>query len=299
MAFTVRAFSEADIDALNLLLQTYTQQYPPRTSPPAQFYLSPYFEGGQKVLCTFDEGGRLAGYAPYFAQGEHAWVEVMALPGLERAAEVKAALWAWIIEQARLGGQQRLLFQYYPNEDAAICFAEQQGGRYCYSIFNMRRDLSLAIPALPMPGGFTLRRWRMESESEQRQYLEGRNACFPEAPTSLEEWQYFTRTSLWEQGINMAAFADERLAASVLVYWLPDSPVGSTEYVFTMADYRGYGLARVLLAEALGYLKEHGLQHAALEVKAENRAALGVYTGMGYAVEAETKVYEVEVAKSK
>ena len=246
------------------------------------------------MLCAFDEGGCLARYAPYFAQGEHAWVEVMALPGLERAAEVKAALWAWIVEQARQGGQQRLCFQYYPNEDAAIAFVEAQGGQRRYSIFNMRRDLALAIPALSMPEGFALRCWRMESEPEQRQYLEGRNDCFPEAPTSLEEWQFFAGSPYWEQGVNMAAFAGEKLAASVLVYWLPDSPVGSTEYVFTLPDYRGHGLARALLAEAMGYLKAHGLQFAALEVKAENRAALGVYTGMGYEVEAETRVYEVE-----
>jgi hypothetical protein len=72
MAFGVRIIQEADVAPLNQLLQEYLQAYPPRTSVPAQFYLSPYFEGGQKVLCAFDEQGRLAGYAPYLAQGEHA-----------------------------------------------------------------------------------------------------------------------------------------------------------------------------------------------------------------------------------
>lgn len=295
MALTIRTLSEADMDALNYLLQTYTQQYPPRTSMPAQFYLSPYFEGGQKVACAFDEKGILVGYAPYLAQGDHAWVEVMALPCLDRHGEVRSALWAWLVEWARQGGQQRLLFQYYPNEDLAIRFAEQQGARRRYGIFAMHRDLSRAIPALLMPEGFDLRLWRMETEPEQRQYLEGRNACFPEAPTSLEEWQYFASSPYWEQGINMAAFAGEHLAASVLVYWQPGSPTGSTEYVFTRSEYRGRGLAQALLAEALGYLKAHGLQHASLEVKAENRAALGVYTGLGYEVDGETDVYEVEL----
>ncbi|MEW5870048.1 MAG: GNAT family N-acetyltransferase [Chloroflexota bacterium] len=148
----------------------------------------------------------------------------------------------------------------------------------------MRRDLALAIPALPMPEGFSLHRWRMESEAEQRQYLKGRNACFPEAPTSLEEWQYFAHSPYWEQEINMAAFVGEHLAASVLVYWQPGSPTGSTEHVFTLPRYRGHRLSRVLLAEALGYLKSHGLQYASLEVKAENNAALGSYIGMGYKV---------------
>lgn len=295
MSITVRTLSEEDLPALDRLLQQYILVYPPRTAVPAQFYLSPYFDGGQKVQCAFDEQGLLVGYAPYMAQGLRAWVEVMAWPGLEGTAEVKEALWGWIMDQARQGGQEKLCFQYYPNEDAAIQFAEEHGGKYCWSIFSMRRDLSLPIPALPMPDGYVLRCWRMESEAEQRQYLEGRNICFPEAPTSLDEWQYFTSTPLWNQGINMAAFAGERLAASVLVYWQPESTSGVTDYVFTLAEFRGHGLARVLLAEALNYLKMHGLQYAVLEVKAENRAALGVYAGMGYEVEGETMVYEVDV----
>jgi hypothetical protein len=44
------------------------------------------------VACAFDDDGRLMGYAPYFAQGDHAWIEVMALPGLEETAEIKQAL---------------------------------------------------------------------------------------------------------------------------------------------------------------------------------------------------------------
>ncbi len=123
MPFTFRAFGESDVDGLNRLLQGYTQAYPPRTSPPAQFYLSPYFDGGRKVWCAFDEQDQLVGYALYLPQGAHAWVEVMAVPELERAAQVKASLWTWRVEQARWGSQRKLCFQYYLNEEAAIQFA--------------------------------------------------------------------------------------------------------------------------------------------------------------------------------
>ena len=100
---------------------------------------------------------------------------------------------------------------------------------------------------------------------------------------------------LQDQGINIAAFAGEQLAARALVFWPPGRLAGLTEYVFTLAEYRGHCLARVLIAETLSYLKAHGLQYASLEVKAENRAALGVYTGLGYEIESKTKVYEVEI----
>jgi len=163
----------------------------------------------------------------------------------------------------------------------------------------MRRDLQQPIPSLPMPEGFTRHPWRMESEYEQHQYLEGRNECFPEAHTTLEEWQYFIRTPLWEQGINLAAFAGERLAASVLVFWEPGSPFGSTEYIFTRSEFRGQGLARTLLSAGMQYLKDHGLKAANLEVKAENRSALTVYLGLGYEVVAESCIYVVEVEKNQ
>jgi ribosomal protein S18 acetylase RimI-like enzyme len=296
MPITLRTFLETDVDALNGLLAQYCQAHPPRTSPPAQFYLSPYFDGGQDVMCAFDEQGRLAGYAPFFAQGEHAWAEVMTPPEQGCGEQVRAALWDWLLERARRGGQARLYFQYYPHESEALRFVEGKGGQRRYGIYLLRRDLSQRIPSLPVPPGFNLRRWRMESENEQSQYLEGRNLCFPEAPTSLEEFQYFTQTPLWAQGVNIAAFAGEQLAASVLVFWEPESPAGSTEYVFTLPEYRGRGLARVLLAESLDYLNANGLLFAQLEVKAANRAALRVYVPLGYEVSGETAVYEVTVA---
>ncbi|RPI33148.1 MAG: hypothetical protein EHM70_06925, partial [Chloroflexota bacterium] len=204
MTFTTRTLTADDVPQLDQLQQRYAREYPPRSPVPAQFYLSPYFEGGQNVLCAFDQAGCLIAYAPYFPQNDIAWVEVEALPGLESMAEVKAALWLWLIDKARQGGIRSLCFQYYPIESEAIAFAESRGAPYSYSIFNMRRDLEKPVPILPLPDGFSLHLWRMESEAEQRQYLDRRNECFPEAPTSIEEWQYFTRTPLWEKGVNVA-----------------------------------------------------------------------------------------------
>ena len=294
--FTTRtARATDDIDQISQLQQHYAQAYPPRTPVPAPLYLSPYFEEGKNVLCAFDTAGTLIAYAPYFPQNDQAWVEVEALPGLENAIEVKDTLWAWIIERAQKDGKRTLSFQYYPNEKEAIVFAQGKGAQHHYGIFTMRRDLELPIPVLAVPSGLSLRQWLMESEAEQMQYLEGRNDCFPEAPLSLEEWQYFTQAPLWEQGVNMAAFAGERFAASVLVFWEPGSATGSTEYVFTRREYRHCGLSRFLLAESLRYLKEHGLHQAALEVRVENRSALGVYLGLGYEVTAESGVYEVNL----
>ena len=295
MPFTFRTITWDDIPQLDQLQQRYTALYPPRKPNPSPMYASPYFADGKNTFCAFDEHGCLVAFAPYFPQNDIAWVEVEALPDLDRSAEVKDALYAWLLERGRQDGMKKLCFQYYPSEIEAIEFAKGKGAACNWNIYGMTRDLSQPIPPVDVPEGFTVRRWRMEREDEQRQYLDARNAAFPEAPTTQEEWQFFAGAPVWEQGVNMAAFCGEELAASVLIYFEPRSETGSTEFVFTRAQYRGKGLARCLLAESLHYLKGHGLKTAVLEVKAENRAALSVYLGIGYELVSESGVYEVNL----
>ncbi len=282
-----------DVPELDQLQQRYTALYPPRKPNPSPMYASPYFADGKNTMCAFDENGCLVAFAPYFPQNDLAWVEVEALPDLGGTAEVKEALWTWLLERARQDGMKKLCFQYFPNEAEAIDFARSKGASCNWNIYGMQRNLEQPIPQVTVPDGFTLRRWRMESEAEQRQYLDARNTAFPESPTSIEEWQFFATAPVWEQGNNMAAFCGDDLAASVLIYFEPGSPVGSTEYVFTRPQYRGKGIARFLLAESLRYLNDRGLKFAGLEVKAENRAALRVYVDLGYEVTSESGVYEV------
>ncbi len=292
MKFSIRTMISGDIQQIQHLQQAYTRLYPPRQPVPAEFYLSPYFKDGQNVLCAFDLLDCLLAYAPYFVQKDWAWVEVEAKPDLDGADDVKNALWKRLLILARRDGVSKLCFQYYPNEEEAICFAEGKGAAYAYSIFAMQRDLGRAVPEMPVPEGFDLRRCRLESEAEQIAYLEGRNECFPEAPTTLEEWRYFAQTPQWQPGMLLAAFSGERLAASALVYWEPDSPSGYIDFVFTRSEFRGRGLARCLLADALRYMQERGLAQSILEVKAENYSALHTYQALGYEVTAESRVLE-------
>lgn len=295
MPFTFRPMTWDDVPQLDQLQQRYTALYPPRKPNPSPMYASPYFAEGKNTLCAFDEHGCLVAFAPYFPQNDIAWVEVEALPEFNCKDEVKDALYAWLLDRGCQDGMKKLCFQYFPNEVEAVEFAKRKGAVCSWNIYSMARDLRQPIPRVDVPEGFTVRRWRMETEAEQRQYLDARNAAFPEAPTSMEEWQFFAAAPHWAQGINMAAFCAEDFAASVLIYFEPGSETGATEYVFTRAQYRGKGLARCLLAESLRYLKDHGLKTAALEVKAENRAALHVYLGMGYEVCSESGVYEVNL----
>ena len=96
---TIRLLCYEDLPALDRLLQQYAQANPPRTVMPAGFYLSPIFEAGQKVMCAFNQAGNLVGYAPYLAQGDLAWAEVMNIPGLEPAPDGIAVL-TWTFQSS-------------------------------------------------------------------------------------------------------------------------------------------------------------------------------------------------------
>jgi ribosomal protein S18 acetylase RimI-like enzyme len=290
LAATYTAFDAGAVGALAELQARYVAQNPGAVCVPAEFYLSPYFGGGENVRCAWNERAELLAYAVFFAQNELAWVEIRCQPGEAGLEEVRDTLFAWLWERAVAGGQEQLAFQYLPGESEAIAYALARGSEKAYSIYRMARDLSQPIPDCPLPGGFTLRRWRMETLAEQQAYVAARNACFPEAPTTIEEWQYFCTTPLWQQGRCIAGFAGEDLAGGVTVFWEPDSAAASTEYIFTRQEYRGRGLARALVAEALRYAKEQGRQAAVLEVRAENEQALGLYLSQGYCVVLESWV---------
>ena len=300
LSFSLSPFTPADVEPVSGLQARYAAANPGAATVPVQMYLSPYFAEGNNVRVARDSAGCAIAYGVFFPQDETAWVEIRAEPGLPDAQPVKGALHAWLLDCARTCGQNKLAFQYAPGEAGSIAFCQQNGAVYTYSVVNMRRPLADPIPAAPVPAGFSALRWRMQSESERAVYLAARNAVFPEAPTSPEELQYFVSTPHWgEHGLCAVALVDGGgedaapvVASSVAVFWEPGSPAGSTEFIFTRPAYRGKGLARALLVDCLHYLRDRGLEFAALEVRAANDSALALYRSLGYAVSAESRVFE-------
>jgi ribosomal protein S18 acetylase RimI-like enzyme len=301
----------ADGPAVFSLQLAYAACFPGATIILPEVYLSPGFNGGEHVLCALD-GERLVAYAPLFLQVVEdgpadlphiAWVEVKALPDLPEIEPVKDALLdqALVRLRERMAGLPprpvRLTFEYAAGEDAAAAFVLARGFDYLESAFHMRRDLSQTIPEPRAAPEISIRRWRMESEAEQRAYVAARTACFPEAPLPLADWQYYMRSPYWAEGTMIAAFAGDRLVGGVNVYSIPDEsaaaeiPFGYTEDIFVLPEYRGKGAAHAMIAEGMRFLKERGFSEARLAVRAKNEQALPLYRGLGYAVHSESRYY--------
>ncbi len=318
---SIRCITPADIQAVFELELAYARAFPGALVIPAEAYLSPGFHHGADVFCAFQDE-RLAAYAPVYVQPientsqnqpQIAWAEIKVYPELAAPWTVKDALLERIIERARAITREcglprkrlQMTFDYRTSEKHAIAYVQSHGFGYVQSAFLMTRDLSEQVPESPLPERFALRRWKMESEPDQRSYVEARNQCFPRAPISLENWKYYMKSNMWESGTTIACFLGDELVGNVNVYWNEEEirakgkRSGYTEDIFVRPGWRGKGIARSMICEGMRYLQENDMAEARLTVAAQNETALGLYRGLGYKVIQESQQYSKSIEKSR
>jgi GNAT superfamily N-acetyltransferase len=308
---TIRPFDVSQLAAIGEIQAAYTAIYPDAPIIPGEIYLSPGFEGGRNLFCAFDEKHELIGYAPLYpvlvrdpSELPHTlWTEIKVHPKVDLPNEIKDCILEQILLRAREITQEfpghpiHLTFQYFPSETASIDYVLSKGCQHTESIFTMRRSLSLEIPAPASIETIVIRPWKMETEAEQQMYIDVRNQCFPEAPTALSEWQYFMQSPMWAVGTTYAAFHGDQLIGNVSVFWneaeneQTGKKIGYTEFIFVHPNWRGKNIARALITLGLRHLREHGLEEAHLEVKAQNQNALRLYQNLGYEVIRESRFY--------
>ncbi len=310
----IRTFKPEDIPQVMALQEEYRRFYPQASVIPGEVYLSPGFEAGANIFCSFDENQCLQGYAPLFPNFSAepdlpniVWAEVKANPSNLSSELIKDALLERVMARARQiappSSEKRteLTFQYHPSEKASVEYVVSKGCAYTATVFRMMRDLSADLPLVPRPEAIDLRYWRMESAEEQRAYVNARNEAFPESPVSLADWQAFLGSAFWQDGCVVTAFDGPEIAGCVAAYCDDDlsqytgNKAGITEYIFVRGKWRGRGIAAHLISQSLRFLKERGRDAAYLEVKASNEQALDLYRRLGYGVISETQLYTLEI----
>lgn len=114
-------------------------------------------------------------------------------------------------------------------------------------------------------------------------HLERCDADFsPPLHTYVELPEYSAR--LAERAETFEAWAGGRLAGLVAAYLNdPEGRAGFISNVSVLGEFAGRGLASRLVADALARARELGFETVALEVEADNAAALRVYEKHGFA----------------
>ena len=312
--YQVIALTPAYLPQVMALQEAYRQRYPHATVIPGEIYLSPTFDAGANIYCAVDEDGCLRAYAPLLPTPTAEpglpnviWVEVKADPALARLREIKDLLFERVAARARkiasCWGEKpaQLTFQYHPTESVSIDYVRSKGAACTATVYRMLRDLSAEIPEAPCPEGIDVRYWRMQTETEQREYVAARNEALPDSPVSLEDWQSFLLSGPWREGCVVTALDGPHIAGCVAAYCDDrlsqdtGTRAGVTEYIFVRSKWRGRGIASHLIARSLHWLRERGRDAAYLEVKASNENALALYRRSGYQIVDETRLYALEL----
>jgi ribosomal protein S18 acetylase RimI-like enzyme len=265
---------------------------------PVGFWNGPGFEDGENIFCAVDDQEQLLGYAalsPSYVsprlEARILWMDLRVDPARKDAGALKELLFWRVYVRGheiarRLDGERvALSTTYFSAGRASIEYLKGKGFSHYQTCYAMQRDLAEPVPDLPVPQGVEVRAWHLDSESEQRAYLEAYKAAFQNGNKPLEELQHFVRSEQRSVGTTFTAFAGERVVGSVAAWYEPGSRTGGrTEAVFVVPEWRRRGLARYLLGQSMLYLQERGLAFAELEMDSENEPARVLYESLGYRV---------------
>jgi len=297
----------------------YAERHPGAQIVGPEIYGGPMFAGGRNIFCAVDPQGALLAYGalyPQLAEGtadapHQFWFTVKVDPErAEHCQSLEDQLYERLMGRAREAlhasqshGTALMSLECVDDETPVSAFVERHRFYQAFGACRLVRDLTQPLPEQPDLPGVSITTWTMEDVAEQLVYLRAKNACFPEAPWTMDELQHFLGCVVWKSGAPVAALVDGQLVGSVLAYRAPDDApgpdagLGYTEEVFVLPGYRGRGMARAMLAYALGILKQKGAECATLEVRLDNERALSLYEGLGY-VKAQTGlVYSREIKR--
>jgi len=163
------------------------------------------------------------------------------------------------------------------DETANNQFFIQKGYLPLNSLYRMNRDLNKPIPALTLQEEFQFSNWKMETSSEERDYLDIEAEIWPDTPLSLNRLSEYKNNKLWT---SMVICQTDVIIGGLMAWQEED--YGVIEDVFVREPWRKRGIAKYLLTQALKYLKSHQLQNATLMVLTTNKSALSLYESVGF-----------------
>ncbi|GAB3592188.1 mycothiol synthase [Angustibacter peucedani] len=231
---------------------------------------------------------RLAGYAhldPTDAV-EGSSVEVVVHPELR--GQGVGRLMVEHLEQLSPDGRLRLWA--HGQQSPARALATSLGYLSVRELWQMRRSLRAALPAVELPTGYSLRTFRPGVDDEA--WLAVNAAAFADHPEqgswTLDDLQHRVAEDWFDaEGFLVLDGPDGDLAGFhwTKVHGATDhdhDPIGEVYVVGVAPAHQGKGLGRQLTVAGLRYLRAAGLTQAMLYVDADNTAAVHTYQRLGF-----------------
>lgn len=169
---------------------------------------------------------------------------------------------------------------------------------------DMRRDLALEVPRITVPRGVQVVRWTPELDDATRA---AHNAAFTDhwgtEPQTAESWRHEAHFAPSWSFVALDRSAAEPTVVGYLLssryeqdWAVQGYTCGYTDLLGVRREWRGQGLAGVLLARAMNAYKRSRMQYACLGVDTANpTGAHGLYSRMGYEATHGSVLYSVEI----
>lgn len=143
----------------------------------------------------------------------------------------------------------------------------------------MKRDLREDIEEYSLPGNLVIKRWEMETQAEEEQYLaaEAKGDLYG-VSWSLNHLRWTKNGGEWD---TFTVFNGNEVVGSVMTWGLGEER-SATENIFVLPEWRRKGIAKAVITKALLFLKDNGKSEATLGVFGDNGRAISLYESLGY-----------------
>lgn len=171
----------------------------------------------------------------------------------------------------------------------------------CYSTeqhyFRMVRELDGEAAELAWPDGVEVRQYALGADDAAAHALV--QDAFTDIPGNvqrgLDEWRArAVGGAQFAPDLSTVALDGDRLVGVVLCNRWEDGQ-GYVSHIATARDWRGRGLGRALLADALAKMRAVGLPRTALDVNGRNESATRLYESVGMRVGSRAERYDKQL----
>lgn len=208
-------------------------------------------------------------------------------------------------EDGGAGSTPRLrLYMEQQHTHQAALFADS-GYRIVRYFNEMHRPLDAGVPEVPLEDGFELVGFGPELHEPVRQaHNEAFRDHWGSEPRDEEGWGFVVNDP--QARPDLSAVVVEQESGKVAGYQIASHDAGNaavrgfregyTDLLGVRREFRGRGIARALLADAMKRFAAAGMDKASLDVDSENpTGALALYTRMGYTVVNRSMAWDKEL----
>jgi mycothiol synthase len=244
----------------------------------------------RNVLVWLDDELAAYGHLDVTDEVEGASAEVVVHPRHRRQGLGRRLAQAVLAESPDV----RLRLWAHGEHPAAAALAATLGFRRSRALWQMRRSLFAALPPPRVPSGVQVRTFRPGADDEA--WLTLNASAFADHPEqggwTLDDLHRRMQEPWFDPAGFFLAEQDGRLVG---FHWTKvhggdgggnqghgHEPIGEVYVVGVDPAAHGTGLGKALTVTGLGHLRALGLPAAMLYVEAENEAAIGLYTRLGF-----------------